>query len=226
MLGMLWLAKLALAVPNRQDDYLPFHVVVDEAHLFQESLLSQMLAEGRKFGIALTLLHQHMGQLSMSLLEALRGNASSVIAFRTSVRDAPEVDERLGVWPGGSLSRLPNLSAAATLATSYGQTQPFTLKVDHNEQVRAGVINGEPVVHAFDQVLSRSHKQLVQPFNFVVPKQMDNVRALTEQLQEINKKAGLQDDEAYTSTKPNPTFMEEWIARRKKLTNTDSEDPD
>ena len=226
MLGMLWLAKLALAVPNRQDDYLPFHVVVDEAHLFQESLLSQMLAEGRKFGIALTLLHQHMGQLSMSLLEALRGNASSVIAFRTSVRDAPEVDERLGVWPGGSLSRLPNLSAAATLATHYGQTQPFTLKVDHNEQVRAGVINGEPVVHAFDQVLSRSHKQLVQPFNFVVPKQMDNVRALTEQLQEINKKAGLQDDEAYTSTKPNPTFMEEWIARRKKLTNTDSEDSD
>ena len=102
----------------------------------------------------------------------------------------------------------------------------LSLKVDHNEQVRAGVINGHPVVHAFDQVLNRSHKQLVQPFNFVVPKQMDNVRALTEQLQEINKKAGLQDGEAYTSTKRSPTFLEEWTTRRKKNTNTDSEDSD
>ena len=55
---------------------------------------------------------------------------------------------------------------------------------------------------------------------------MNNVRALTEQLQEINKKAGLQDDEAYTSTKPNPTFLDDWLARRKKNTNTDSEDSD
>ena len=74
--------------------------------------------------------------------------------------------------------------------------------------------------------MSRSHKQLVQPFNFVVPKQMDNVRALTEQLQEINKKAGVQDGEAYTSTKPTPTFLEKWAANRKKLTDTDSEDSD
>ena len=55
---------------------------------------------------------------------------------------------------------------------------------------------------------------------------MNNVRALTEQLQEINKKAGVQDGEAYTSTKPSPTFLDDWIARRKKLTNTDSEDSD
>ena len=130
------------------------------------------------------------------------------------------------LFRSGSLSRLPNLSAAATLATRYGQTQPFTLQVDHNEQVRAGVINGHPVVHAFDQVLSRSHKQLVQPFNFVAPKQMDNVRALTEQLQEINKEAGVQDGEAYTSTKRSPTFLEEWTTRRKKNTNTDSDNSD
>ena len=119
-------------MPGRSADDKPFHVVVDEAHLFQESLLSEMLAEGRKFGLALAVAHQHMGQLTPSLRDALQGNASSVIAFRTSVRDAPEVEERLGTWTGGSLSRLANLSAAATLATRDGQTQAFTLRVNHN----------------------------------------------------------------------------------------------
>ena len=58
--------------------------------------MSEMLAEGRKFGLALALAHQHMGQLTPSLRDALDGNASSVIAFRTSIRDAIEVAERFG----------------------------------------------------------------------------------------------------------------------------------
>lgn len=134
LLGMMYLAKLALAVPERQHGDPIFHLIVDEAHLFQESLLSEMLAESRKFGLALTLAHQHLGQLPGALRSALEGNASSVVAFRTSVQDAPAVHERLGAWEGGPLSRLPNLRAAVTLSGRGGQTPPFTLRVDYNER--------------------------------------------------------------------------------------------
>ena len=51
MLGMLWLAKLALAVPNRQDDYLPFHVVVDEAHLFKNPCLARCWRRDASLGL-------------------------------------------------------------------------------------------------------------------------------------------------------------------------------
>ena len=57
--------------------------------------------------------------------------------MRSSIQDAPRVAARIGTWSGGSLSRLPNMHAATTLATPAGQTQAFTLVVDHNERADA-----------------------------------------------------------------------------------------
>lgn len=64
----------------------------------------------------------------------MEANASTVVGLRSSIRDAPRVEERIGTWSGGSLSRLPNMRAATTLATPKGQTQAFTLTIDHNER--------------------------------------------------------------------------------------------
>ena len=215
MLGMMWLTKIALAMPGRWADDKPFHVVVDEAHLFQESLLSEMLAEGRKFGLALAVAHQHMGQLTPSLRDALQGNASSVIAFRTSVRDAPEVEERLGTWTGGSLSRLANLSAAATLATRDGQTQAFTLRVDHNEQVRDGAVNGEPVVHAFGRVSAQSCARLVAPFSGSRPKRAEDVERAARELRE-SRQGGRPSEESGggRSDSGARSYLDMWLERR------------
>ena len=213
MLGMMWLSKIALAMPERSPGDKPFHVVVDEAHLFQESLLSEMLAEGRKFGLALALAHQHMGQLTPSLRDALDGNASSVIAFRTSIRDAIEVADRLGTWSGGSLSRLPNLSAAATLATRHGQTQAFTLLVDHNEQVQRGSINGAPVVHGLERVCAQSRARLMDPFAGIQPKQAEDV---VRHAREHQRSAGGApvSDSGYGSDRGTRSYLEEWLEKR------------
>lgn len=213
MLGMMWLSKIALAMPERCPGDKPFHVVVDEAHLFQESLLSEMLAEGRKFGLALALAHQHMGQLTPSLRDALDGNASSVIAFRTSIRDAIEVAERLGTWSGGSLSRLPNLSAAATLATRHGQTQAFTLLVDHNEQVQRGSINGAPVVHGLERVCAQSRARLMDPFAGIQPKRAEDV---VRHAREHQRSAGGApvSDSGYGSDRGPRSYLEEWLEKR------------
>ncbi len=165
LLGMMWLEKVSLAMAGRQMGADPFFVVVDEAHLFRESLLEEMLAEGRKFGISVTVAHQHFGQLSPQLLEALEGNAATVLAFRSSVDDAGRVAARLGEWPGESLSRLDNMTAAATLAVPRGQTPPFTLMVDHNETVaRKAASDPETAELVRLAVEIRSQEQLVDPY--------------------------------------------------------------
>ena len=154
-----------------------------------------------------------MGQLTPSLRDALDGNASSVIAFRTSIRDAIEVAERLGTWSGGSLSRLPNLSAAATLATRHGQTQAFTLLVDHNEQVQRGSINGAPVVHGLERVCAQSRARLMDPFAGIQPKRAEDV---VRHAREHQRSAGGApvSDSGYGSDRGPRSYLEEWLEKR------------
>ena len=136
-IGMIWVMEHALAMASRVQRHRPHLLVIDEAQLFQVGGLPELLAEGRKFGISVLLAHQHMGQLSAELASSLEANASTVMGMRSSIQDAPRVAARIGTWSGGSLSRLPNMHAATTLATPAGQTQAFTLVVDHNERADA-----------------------------------------------------------------------------------------
>ena len=135
-IGMTWIMEhaLAMAVRRRRRPHL---LVIDEAQLFRAGGLPELLAEGRKFGVGVLLAHQHMGQLSTELAGSLEANASTVMGMRSSIRDAVRVEARIGTWAGGSLSRLPNMHVATTLATPTGQTQAFTLVVDHNERADA-----------------------------------------------------------------------------------------
>ena len=73
------------------------------------------------------------------MLGALEANAATLLAFRSSGADAARAHDRLGTWTGGPLTRLPSLRAATTLASPHGQTQAFTLRVDHNERVAARI---------------------------------------------------------------------------------------
>lgn len=138
MLGEMWLAKHWAAMARRSDPGRLHLLIVDEAHLFGSGLLPRILAEGRKFGLGAVLAHQNMTQLTSDLQAALESTTSNVISFRTGPREAVSVEQRLGSWPGGSLSRLPRLRAAATLSAGFAQSQPFTLLVDHNARVARG----------------------------------------------------------------------------------------
>lgn len=133
--GMVWIMEHALAMASRTRWQRPHLLVVDEGQLFQAGGLPELLAEGRKFGIGVLLSHQHMGQLSTAPGASLEANASTIMGLRSSIQDAARVEARIGTWTGGSLSRLPNMHAATTLATAAGQTQAFTLVVDHNERI-------------------------------------------------------------------------------------------
>ena len=164
MLGALWLMQHWLEMGRRGARPRPHVIVVDEAHLVQHGALPNLLSEGRKYGIGVVVASQYFGQLSDDLAESLDANAGSVVSLRTGVRHAPRASVRLGGWPVGDLSRLPDLRAAAVLSRSGVQTEPFSLEIDHHSRMRrSGADQGRGArVAAVDD---RSRRQLWQPYS-------------------------------------------------------------
>ena len=197
----MWLLKHWLAMSQRRDVTRPHLIVVDEAQLFGAGVLPRMLAEARKFGMGVVMAHQHLEQLSGPLREAALANTSNVIVFRSGPREAQTALMRLGNWPSGPLTRLPRLTAAATLSAESRQTEPFTLVVDHNERVTLAEAG------TMDEVLRRTWVRYVDPYRSIVPWSHTRVdRVLDEG---SRPKAPERPERS--------TFLEEWLAKRKQM---------
>jgi type IV secretory pathway TraG/TraD family ATPase VirD4 len=124
-----WQATTARArtpQPARRDASL----VIDECHNFLNLPypIEDMLAEARGFRVAMTLAHQHLGQLPRELRDGLSTNARSKIFFNAGPEDArdlarhttPQLTEH-------DLSHLSVFHAAARLVSGGEQTPAFTL---------------------------------------------------------------------------------------------------
>ncbi len=92
ILGGLVVSTLGLAAFSRAelspDKRNPFFVYLDEFHNFTTLMLANMMSELRKYGVGLTLAHQHMHQLEPDIRHAVLGNAGTLISFRVGPDDA------------------------------------------------------------------------------------------------------------------------------------------
>lgn len=66
----------------------PFHLFADEFQLFASTRFAEMLSEGRKFGLSVTVAHQYAEQLPEAVLRAVLGNVGTTVLFRVGARDA------------------------------------------------------------------------------------------------------------------------------------------
>lgn len=208
MLGELWLAKHWDAVNDRKVVE-PHLLVVDEAHLFGAGLLPRLLTEGRKFGLGVVLAHQHLGQLSFSVREAAQANASSLVAFRCGPSEVAPAIQRLGAWPGGALTRLPNLQAACALSLSSAQAEPFTLRIDHNE-------TSTPCAATSQRISEQSGAQLVEPYRAA---EVLEPRHLVARVRELAAERRPRQRPAASDG----SFLEDWLLERAKGTAQPSE---
>lgn len=172
ILMKLWNAVLS----RRQQDRLHL-LVVDESALFQTNPMTRMLAEGRKFGLSLVLCHQHTGQLSQEIRDALEANSANFSAFRLSTRDAATAAIRLDEpRMQTALPRLDAFRAVTTLSVDGRQTPPFTLEIRPPRRQA----DGEQIAA---EVERRSIRTLVEPY--------EAVRALTAaEIQQILNREG------------------------------------
>ncbi|MGW5053972.1 type IV secretory system conjugative DNA transfer family protein [Actinokineospora sp. NPDC004072] len=105
-------------------------LVIDECHNFLNLPypIEDMLAEARGFRVAITLAHQHLGQLPRELREGISTNARSKIFFNASPEDARDLARHTAPrLSDHDLAHLGVYHVAARLVVSGEEAQPFTL---------------------------------------------------------------------------------------------------
>lgn len=130
VLTSLWQAATARAGRPQADRH-PFGLYVDEVQDFAEAPIpwDEMFAQGRKYGLALTVAHQNLDQLPKELREVVLANARSKAVFALSSSDA-KVMERLfdPALTASDLQALDAYAIAAQVALDDGSTaRPVTL---------------------------------------------------------------------------------------------------
>ncbi|WP_238413122.1 type IV secretion system DNA-binding domain-containing protein [Saccharothrix deserti] len=106
-------------------------LVIDECHNFLNMPypIEDMLAEARGFRVAMTLAHQHLGQLPRELREGMSTNARSKIFFNASPEDSRELSRHTAPrLSDHDLAHLGVYHAAVRLVVNGEEAQPFTLR--------------------------------------------------------------------------------------------------
>lgn len=90
MLGAFIVAQLQKAALSRADvDERPtFHLFVDEFQNYVTAYIQDVLAESRKYGLALTMAHQFLAQLGDDLRSAVLNTSGTIVCFRVGYHDA------------------------------------------------------------------------------------------------------------------------------------------
>lgn len=134
VLGGLIVNTIGLAAFSRANrpasDRRPFFLFADEFQSFTTLSFVNMMAELRKYGVGLTLAHQHLDQLEPEIKHAVIANAGTLISFRVGAEDAPLLAAEL--QPSFSvedLISLPNFKLYLRLMIDGSPSRPFSGRV-------------------------------------------------------------------------------------------------
>jgi hypothetical protein len=109
----------------------PFGLYVDEVQDFASAPIpwDEMFAQGRKYGLALTVAHQNLEQIPKELREVILANARSKAVFALSTSDARKLEPLFApALTAADLQALDAYSIAARVALESGNTAwPVTL---------------------------------------------------------------------------------------------------
>lgn len=106
-------AEARAAIPEHER--VDFTLYSDEFQNFATESFGQVLSEARKWRLSLTLAHQFLAQVPISLRQAVLGNVGSLVAFRIGAEDAETIARELGIASPSALTDLPNFTAWANL---------------------------------------------------------------------------------------------------------------
>jgi hypothetical protein len=130
LLGATLINKFQLSAMRRADrpkeERVPFYLYVDEFQNFATDSFIKILSEARKYGLALTLANQYMGQLPEEITKAILGNAGSIISFAVGASDAAIIHKEYAeVFSDADLVNLQNFQIALKLMIDGHTSRPF-----------------------------------------------------------------------------------------------------
>jgi hypothetical protein len=130
LLGALLLSQFQWAAMQRSGNSeatrTPFYLYIDEFQSFATDALTSILAEARKYGLALVLAHQYLDQLTEEIRQSVFGNVGNLIAFRVGQADARILEDEFGGdVKMGNLVSLGKYEVYARLLDQGRMREPF-----------------------------------------------------------------------------------------------------
>ncbi|MCZ8017228.1 MAG: type IV secretion system DNA-binding domain-containing protein [Limnobacter sp.] len=123
----------------RRQERTRVRLYMDEFQTYASDVLSQMLAECRKFRLELVLANQSLTQISGArskpdIADAILANVGTVLAFRTGPCDARQLQDWFApTFDASALMRLPDHCFAARLLQDGKPIEPFLVRGDRVE---------------------------------------------------------------------------------------------
>ncbi|MDI6603193.1 MAG: type IV secretion system DNA-binding domain-containing protein [Patescibacteria group bacterium] len=132
LLGMIIVGKILISALSRVD--IPeekrrdFYLYIDEFHNVTTKTITTVLAEARKYHLAMIFGHQYVGQLDEDTQKAIFGNVGSILAFRVGPDDAKYlVTQFEPVFDENDLVNFDNYNAALRLLIKGETSKPFNI---------------------------------------------------------------------------------------------------
>lgn len=159
LLGSLVVSRLLWTALSRAKDPAisrkQFYLYVDEFQNFITDSFESILSEARKYGLSLTIAHQHLeqlraiGRLGNKVERAIFGNVGTMVSFRLG-SDASFIAGEFGRPAKDSdLRNLANRHAILTLQVEGIPSMPFTMKtVDWQKPTEAMILRGTKIREA------------------------------------------------------------------------------
>ena len=137
LLGALLISALTTTALSRADiptdQRRPFFLYADEFQTYTTTSFAVILAEARKYGLALTLAHQYLAQLPDELQSAVLGNVGSLVALRVGAEDnhlvLQQLDLRDTEAPHYHPVGLPNFTAHARVLLADKPSYHYHMKL-------------------------------------------------------------------------------------------------
>ena len=132
ILGGLLLTSLSSAAFSRIDtpskDRIPYFYYIDEFQtLSGTELISELLAQIRKFAIGLNLSNQFLYQLDPEIRASILGNVGTIICFRLGIHDARLMEKEFyPEFKASDFTSLPNHSIYLKLMINGKPSKPFS----------------------------------------------------------------------------------------------------
>jgi len=132
ILGNLLLVSLASAAYSRidtaEENRVPFFIYIDEFQTMSGAdLLSELLAQIRKFKIGIVLANQYISQLDNQVRDAVLGNVGTIICFRLGIQDARLMEKEFyPIFKAIDFISLANYEIYLKLMIDGRPSQPFS----------------------------------------------------------------------------------------------------